>query len=50
MSGLIITPRKEDFEKLTSGKASAILRECGESSENINKVVAQLRKIKEEEV
>ena len=28
LAGLIITPRREDFEKLTAEKAIAILREC----------------------
>lgn len=29
MSGLLITPRKEDFDKLTFSRVAAILRECG---------------------
>ena len=30
MSGLIITPREEDFRKLTEESATAILQECGQ--------------------
>ncbi len=44
MSGLIITPRKEDFEKLTLEKASDILKECGETDEDMATIVTLLRK------
>lgn len=29
MSGLVITPRKEDFERLTASQVEAIIQECG---------------------
>src|SRR5574344_1833552 len=47
MAGLIITPRKEDFEKLTVNTATAILQECGITSENaksISDIVVDLDK------
>jgi hypothetical protein len=49
MSGLIITPREGDFERLTPDQASAILQECGESQENMDRVAAQLQKGRERE-
>jgi glycosyltransferase involved in cell wall biosynthesis/ATP adenylyltransferase/5',5'''-P-1,P-4-tetraphosphate phosphorylase II len=49
MSGLIITPREGDFERLTPDQASAILQECGESQENMDRVAAQLQKGREKE-
>ena len=46
MSGLIITPREEDFRRLDGQKALSILREVTLSEEEINIVV---NKIKENE-
>lgn len=36
MSGLIITPRQEDFERLDAGLALSILRECALSDEGMD--------------
>ncbi len=49
MSGLIITPREEDFRKLTDGSASALLQECGVSWEKMESIVAKLKASKEAE-
>jgi len=49
MSGLIITPREEDFRKLTEGKASAILQECGVSEEKMESIITKLKASKEAE-
>ena len=49
MSGLIITPREEDFRKLTDEKATAILQECGVSQDKMNSIVAKLKASKEAE-
>lgn len=43
MSGLIITPREEDYNKLTIERASAILQECGISVEKLNAIVSKLK-------
>ncbi len=43
MSGLIITPREEDFRRLDGQKALSILREVTLSEEEINKVVNKLK-------
>ena len=40
MSGLIITPREEDFRKLTEEKALSLLQECGVSEEKMNTIIA----------
>ena len=45
MSGLLITPRKEDFEKLTAEKAVAILKECSLSKEAFDHLKEQLKKV-----
>ena len=46
MAGLIITPRQEDFERLTSEKAEAILREVALSDDKMEKVVERIMKHK----
>ena len=38
MSGLIITPRKEDFETLSATEAVSIIQECGFTSEKANHI------------
>ena len=43
MSGLIITPREEDFHKLTEESATTILQECGISTEKMNCIVTKLK-------
>lgn len=43
MSGLIITPREEDFRKLTEEKALSLLQECGVSEEKMNVIIAKLK-------
>ena len=49
MSGLIITPREEDFRKLTDEKATAIIQECGVSQEKMNSIITKLKASKEAE-
>ena len=49
MSGLIITPREEDFRKLTDERAEALLQECGVSQEKMNSIVSKLKVAKEAE-
>nr|WP_314382240.1 DUF4922 domain-containing protein [Segatella buccae] len=43
MAGLIITPRREDFEKLTPELATAILRECGAGAARMQEIREGLR-------
>ena len=43
MAGLIITPREEDFSKINLDKATALLRECGISTEKMEAVVSNLK-------
>ena len=43
MAGLMITPREEDFQKLTAGQAVAILQEVSLSKEAFSKVIAGLQ-------
>ena len=50
MSGLIITPREEDFRKLTEESASAILQECGVSMDKMNSIITKLKASKEAEL
>ena len=50
MSGLIITPREEDFCKLTEESATAILQECGVSTDKMNSIVTKLKASKEAEL
>lgn len=49
MSGLIITPREEDFRKLTEEKALSLLQECGVSEEKMNAIIAKLKAVKDAE-
>lgn len=49
MSGLIITPREEDFRKLTEEKALSLLQECGISEEKMNAIIAKLKASKDAE-
>ncbi len=49
MSGLIITPREDDFRKLTDGSATAILQECGVSTEKMECIIAKLKALRETE-
>ena len=50
MSGLIITPREEDFRKFTEESASAILQECGVSMDKMNSIITKLKASKEAEL
>ena len=50
MSGLIITPCEEDFRKLTEESATAILQECGISTDKMNSIVTKLKASKEAEL
>ena len=43
MSGLIITPREEDFRKLTEESATGILQECGVSKEKMESIITKLK-------
>jgi len=43
MAGLIITPRQEDFERLTPEKALAILNEVSLSKEQLRQVISRLQ-------
>ena len=43
MSGLMITPRREDFERMTPERAQAILRECALSEEAMTELIERLR-------
>ena len=49
MSGLIITPREEDFRKLTEEKALSLLQECGVSEESRTAIIAKLKASKDAE-
>lgn len=49
MSGFIITPREEDFRKLTEEKALSLLQECGVSEEKMNTIIAKLKASKDAE-
>ena len=49
MSGFIITPREEDFRKLTEESATALLQECGVTTEKMNSIVTKLKASKEAE-
>ena len=49
MSGLIITPREEDFRKLTEEKALSLLQECGVSEEKMNTIISKLKASKDAE-
>lgn len=43
MAGLIITPRKEDFERITPETAAAILRETALKADDIKSIVAKIK-------
>ena len=43
MGGLLITPRQEDFERLTADVAFGILREVSLSAEQVEKIIARLQ-------
>ena len=43
MSGMIITPRPEDFEKITPEKAVDILREVSMTEEEVQQVIERIR-------
>ena len=43
MAGLIITPREEDFSKINLDKATALLCECGISTEKMEAIVSNLK-------
>ena len=45
MSGLIITPRREDFERITAEQALAILGECALSVEDMEALKERLAKV-----
>ncbi len=47
MSGLVITPREEDFDSLTAEETHALLRECGISTEEMQAIIRQLRQYPE---
>ena len=49
MSGLIITPREEDFHKLDEANATAILQECGVSQAKIEEIAEKLKATEEAE-
>ena len=49
MSGLIVTPREEDFRKLTGESAEALLQECGVSWEKMECIITKLKASKAEE-
>ena len=46
MAGLMITPRQEDFERLTADKAEAILREVALGDDKMTKVIERIVKHK----
>ena len=43
MSGLIITPRREDYERITPEAAEAILQECALSADGMQALVERLK-------
>ena len=43
MSGLLITPRKEDYERMTPDIAEGILRECSLTIDEVQQVVGRLQ-------
>ena len=45
MSGMLITPRPNDFESLTPERAEAIIKECGITQEVMDGIVARLKDI-----
>ena len=49
MSGLIITPREEDFHRLDADSAASILQECGVSREKMETIISKLKAAKSTE-
>ena len=43
MSGLLIVPREEDFNKLTETQAETILKECGVTEKTMQEVVERIK-------
>ena len=43
MSGLLIVPREEDFNKLTETQAETILKECGVTEKTMQAVVERIK-------
>ena len=43
MAGLIITPRQEDFQRISAEQAQAILRECALSASALQSLIERLR-------
>ncbi len=43
MSGLLITPRKEDFERITPKQAEQILKECAVDETTMQEILANIR-------
>lgn len=43
MSGLIVTPREEDFNKLTAKQAEDIIKECGISDDTLIDICSRLK-------
>lgn len=43
MSGFIITPRHDDFERLTCEKAAALLQECSIDDKGVKEIIAKLK-------
>lgn len=43
MAGLLITPRKQDYDRITHARASEILKEVGLQSEDLDTVLAKLK-------
>ena len=48
MGGLIITPRSEDFERISSEQAIAILRECSITGEDLQALAERIRQSQSE--
>lgn len=46
MSGLLIMPRKEDFDRITPSKAAAILREVSLPKSAMDEVIERIKKAK----
>lgn len=49
MGGLVITPRENDFCKLTDASTVAILQECGVSTEKLETIISKLKALKDAE-
>lgn len=46
MGGLIITPREEDFRKITPDMAGSIIRECGMSLDDELEMIMNMKKVR----